>query len=331
MQDRGESIATADFPELPGLADLQSWPAASVPASVLNEARAGAVAVPLDVIQRSNPPVLRPDGSADLFLDDPVVPRSAVPAPVLPDPEQEFLQYRDVTVPENAAAVPTGIRLRPGDDFELDAGGRIWAGVPFTGENGPNGWDRIEYDRKFFLTGQPNGHPFCLLGQLGRDGAYFFIGEHRDRQRYRGEETYELFLRVNDDAPGNGSGAFQCRVKTWGQPLTISHRMIDFGDAAVCGSNEQALIIEIGIGRDVGFIGGGAAVTFLTRRGFAVGQAHKLVLGTVALHLIDSGGQTINTKSPMGHMMLTVMAGRAELERNLIAERTDKGHLTAIR
>jgi hypothetical protein len=55
MQERGESIATADFPELPGLADLQSWPAASVPASVLNEARAGAVAVPLDVIQRSNP------------------------------------------------------------------------------------------------------------------------------------------------------------------------------------------------------------------------------------------------------------------------------------
>ena len=47
MQDRGESIATADFPELPGLADLQSWPAASVPASVLNDARAGALAVPV--------------------------------------------------------------------------------------------------------------------------------------------------------------------------------------------------------------------------------------------------------------------------------------------
>jgi DNA invertase Pin-like site-specific DNA recombinase len=42
----------------------------------------------------------------------------------------------------------------------------------------------------------------------------------------------------------------------------------------------------------------------------------------VALHLIDLGGQTINTKSPMGRMMLTVMAGLAELERNLIAERT---------
>jgi DNA invertase Pin-like site-specific DNA recombinase len=30
----------------------------------------------------------------------------------------------------------------------------------------------------------------------------------------------------------------------------------------------------------------------------------------------------VNTNSPMGRMMLTVMAGLAELERNLIAERT---------
>ena len=42
----------------------------------------------------------------------------------------------------------------------------------------------------------------------------------------------------------------------------------------------------------------------------------------VALHLIDMGGQAINTGSAMGRMLLTVMAGFAELERNLIAERT---------
>lgn len=42
----------------------------------------------------------------------------------------------------------------------------------------------------------------------------------------------------------------------------------------------------------------------------------------VDLHLIDLGGQTVRTQSPMGRMMLTVMAGLAELERNLIAERT---------
>jgi len=42
----------------------------------------------------------------------------------------------------------------------------------------------------------------------------------------------------------------------------------------------------------------------------------------IALHLLDLGGQTINTASPMGRMFLTMMAGFAELERNLTAERT---------
>jgi len=42
----------------------------------------------------------------------------------------------------------------------------------------------------------------------------------------------------------------------------------------------------------------------------------------IALHLVDVGGQAINTASAMGRMFLTMMAGFAELERNLIAERT---------
>lgn len=42
----------------------------------------------------------------------------------------------------------------------------------------------------------------------------------------------------------------------------------------------------------------------------------------VALHLIDAGGQAINTASAMGRMFLSMMAAFAELERNLIAERT---------
>ncbi|MEE7442641.1 recombinase family protein [Methylobacterium oryzae] len=42
----------------------------------------------------------------------------------------------------------------------------------------------------------------------------------------------------------------------------------------------------------------------------------------IALHLVDVGGQTINTAAAMGRMFLTMMAGFAELERNLIAERT---------
>lgn len=44
----------------------------------------------------------------------------------------------------------------------------------------------------------------------------------------------------------------------------------------------------------------------------------------VALHLVDLGGQTVNTASASGRFMLTVLAGAAEMERNLIRERTSQ-------
>lgn len=50
----------------------------------------------------------------------------------------------------------------------------------------------------------------------------------------------------------------------------------------------------------------------------------------VALHLVDLGGQTIDTGTAMGRFFLTVMAGAAELERNLIGERT-KAALTYLK
>jgi site-specific DNA recombinase len=42
----------------------------------------------------------------------------------------------------------------------------------------------------------------------------------------------------------------------------------------------------------------------------------------IGLHIIDMGGQAIDTSSTMGRMFLTMTAGFAELERNLISERT---------
>ena len=42
----------------------------------------------------------------------------------------------------------------------------------------------------------------------------------------------------------------------------------------------------------------------------------------VCLHLTDLGGQAVDTSSAMGRFMLTVLAGAAELEKNLIGERT---------
>lgn len=42
----------------------------------------------------------------------------------------------------------------------------------------------------------------------------------------------------------------------------------------------------------------------------------------VALHLVDFSGQAVDTSTPMGRMFLTMTAAFAELERNLISERT---------
>jgi DNA invertase Pin-like site-specific DNA recombinase len=42
----------------------------------------------------------------------------------------------------------------------------------------------------------------------------------------------------------------------------------------------------------------------------------------VTVHLVDMGGAAIDTRSAMGRLMLTVLAGIAEFERTLIAERT---------
>ena len=42
----------------------------------------------------------------------------------------------------------------------------------------------------------------------------------------------------------------------------------------------------------------------------------------ISLHLVDMGGQSVNTGSSMGKMLITMLAGFAEFERNMIVERT---------
>jgi site-specific DNA recombinase len=42
----------------------------------------------------------------------------------------------------------------------------------------------------------------------------------------------------------------------------------------------------------------------------------------VGLHILDMGGNALDTRSAVGKMFLTMAAGFAEMERNLIAERT---------
>jgi hypothetical protein len=86
----------------------------------------------------------------------------------------------------------------------------IWAGVWFTGENGPEGWSNTSAPWYYPL---PGAREYSLIGRLG-NGAYQYIGQR--------EMTYtntspgliqRARFRVNDNTPGNGSGAFQVFVR----------------------------------------------------------------------------------------------------------------------
>ena len=109
----------------------------------------------------------------------------------------------------------TNITLRPGDEYELTGADTIWAGVWLTGLNGPEGWnDRVETNPASPMSNQPDAHPFALIGRFGAN-PYFYVGHGISRKAYNLPVPANLRLRINDNAPGNGSGAFRCRVQVW--------------------------------------------------------------------------------------------------------------------
>ena len=113
-----------------------------------------------------------------------------------------------VPVGEGDGPVNTGLQVRQGDTLIFNAWGEIWAGVWFTGPNGPQGWDWRDGNPKVPL---PGAHPFQLLGLM--DAGYFEIGRSR-----RVDETSNqglLRLEINDDVHGNGNGAFQCAIQLY--------------------------------------------------------------------------------------------------------------------
>ena len=119
-----------------------------------------------------------------------------------------LISSRHVQVNEGDYDVDTGMHINAGDNLYFYAWGVIWAGVWFTGVNGPRGWNYRDSDPKFPL---PGAHPFMLLGHL--QNGYFEIGSQAFRQQT--PDGGELYLRINDDTPGNGTGAFQCDVQLY--------------------------------------------------------------------------------------------------------------------
>lgn len=118
---------------------------------------------------------------------------------------------RNIVVPEGEFDIDTEIDLNHGDRYDIEATGLVWGGVVGTQVNGPQGWNKIEMSDQFPL---PSSRPFCLLGRL--DGNYFYIGRGMEGEYInQGAPPSRLYLRINDDAPANGSGAFVANIQVW--------------------------------------------------------------------------------------------------------------------
>src|SRR5262249_1927579 len=98
----------------------------------------------------------------------------------------------------------------PGQWLSMSGAGEIWSGVLLSSNNGPQGWNSIVNDPTFPLNGS---RPYSLIGRLeGFPNDY--IGTSNATTQQVSGPTH-LILRTNDNVPGDGSGAFQCRTELW--------------------------------------------------------------------------------------------------------------------
>lgn len=118
----------------------------------------------------------------------------------------QLIGTKTVQVDESSHDVNTHMFVQPSDTVIFSASGTIWAGVWFTGRNGPRGWPNTSDDSKFPA---PGAHPYSLLGKL--DSGWFEIGDNF-RLDYAATGA-ELTLSINDDVHGNGNGSFECFIQ----------------------------------------------------------------------------------------------------------------------
>jgi hypothetical protein len=118
---------------------------------------------------------------------------------------QRLCPVDDLNVAESATRVIGTSWIYPGQSVTVTASGSIWAGVWFTGTNGPNGWLGTRADGTFPLPGSTT---YGLIGRLGSD-PWRPIGTGQVTMTNTSSNLMKkVVLRVNDNTPGNGSGAF---------------------------------------------------------------------------------------------------------------------------
>jgi len=106
---------------------------------------------------------------------------------------------------------PTGITVTAGDTVDVRGTGEIWAGVWFTGRNGPSGWGELAPHQPGWPV--PNEYKFSLI--CGFDGdsweSWKFAGAHNSFANSHSTPR-QLFVGINDNDLSSGDGAFEVRV-----------------------------------------------------------------------------------------------------------------------
>lgn len=159
-----------------------------------------AAAVPAPASAASVPIVQPAGASGDLVPD--TGRRSPGPAgdPVL-------CPVDDLSVPESAGGGVVSEWIAYGESLTVSPyPDQIWAGVWFTGWNGPEGWTSTSAPSSYPAPGVPE---YSLVGRLG-NGGYGYVGaSQRTYTNTTPGFLQRVRFRVNDNTPGNGDGAFR--------------------------------------------------------------------------------------------------------------------------
>jgi hypothetical protein len=121
--------------------------------------------------------------------------------------DQNLCGIDEFTVPESTRRVLGSVWYSYGESVVVtpDVTKQIWAGVWFTGWNGPAGWTDSPAPSDYPLPGAPE---YSLIGRLG-NGPWQYIGNRPlTFTQQKAGYLQKLVLRTNDNNPGNGDGAF---------------------------------------------------------------------------------------------------------------------------
>lgn len=125
-----------------------------------------------------------------------------------PFSDQVLCGVEDLLVPENAGSGVVSGWLSYGESLSVEPYGNehIWAGVIFTGTNGPEGWPGTSASSAYPL---PGGREYSLIARIGNN-PYEYVGSaNRSFKNDKPGYIQRVRFRINDNTPGNGNGAFK--------------------------------------------------------------------------------------------------------------------------